>query len=447
MNILRIKKIVYRWFRVVFKNRVMSALVAFLVKIKILRPTNRYFNLLINNSDYQAQNQIVKSLPISACMNVTNICNYRCEFCEIHYLYQYAKEKAGMVFSNHLTLEDLKNHDEWLKNIFNLELSGASGEPFANPEFVPIVHYLKEKYPHLILTATTNGSLIKPTDVEALVGAKFDRLLFSIHGGDSNTYRLLQGGDLDKILSVIKDFIKIKKQNRSRYPLLSINFALNKLNADSIFNLIDVLSGLDIEFLYIQHYYDARNALKEKYPAKEISYYFDVGAGNKLMERIYEYAAQKQVNLYPAKPLFLNKASLGEIESDVCAPCRRCLEPWRSIKFKGCVEKEGTVYLGVCNRILLFRLNYKEFFAHGGGFSDIWNHPLIQFLRSRVGDNPLCEFCLNKENNSVRCLNYAEYGARRDKAILDFFAEYKKVYINVKEIPGLEVVDRHPYAI
>jgi len=447
MNILRFKKLLYCWSRVVFKNRAVSALAAFLAKIRILRPTNRYFNLLINNSDYQAQSPVAKSLPISACLNVTNICNYRCEFCEIHYLYQYAKEKAGMVFSNHLTLEDLRNYDEWLKNIFNLELSGASGEPFANPEFVHMVRYLKQKYPHLILTATTNGSLIKPEDVDALVEAKFDRLLFSVHGGDAQTYRMLQGGDLDKILSVIKKFIEVKKQKKSRYPLLSINFALNKLNANSIFGLIDALSGLDMEFLYLQHYYDARNALKEKYPAKEISYYFDVEAGNKLMEKIYTYAAKKHVRLYPAKPLFLNQAGLGEIESDVCAPSRVCLEPWRSIKIKGCVEKMDTVYLGVCNRALLFRLNYKEFFANDGKFEDIWNHPLLQFLRSQVGHNPLCDFCLNKENNSVRCLNYVEYGTRRDKAILDFFAKYKKVNPYVKEIPGLEVLDHHPYAI
>ena len=113
------------------------------------------------------------SFPYYATINTTNICNLRCQFCEIHYFYKKAKECAGQVFPNHLDTEVLIHGDEWLKYMISVELSGASGEPFINPHFIDVIHLLK-KY-DIQLTATTNGQLINEAIARELVKTGFDQ--------------------------------------------------------------------------------------------------------------------------------------------------------------------------------------------------------------------------------------------------------------------------------
>lgn len=401
----------------------------------------RYLNFIANNFEYRQNQCVLKSLPTSASLNVTNVCNYRCKFCEIHYFYGLANKKSGHVSANHLTVEDLKNNHEWLKCLINLELSGATGEPFANPHFMEIVKYLKTKYPKLILSATTNGALISQSHIEHLVQFKFDQLLFSIHGGDVASYRELQGGDLNKIINTIKSIADYKKIKKSVYPRLVINFALNKLNAATIFNLIDQLVGLDAEYLMIQHYYDSRNAFRGIKSVEDVSFYFNPQEGNKILDKIYAYAAEKGVKLRPTAPLYLDVNDNGEDDKS----SERCRFPWSIFKVKGCVEEDESAYVSICNRILLFKINYKKFFENGGTFNDIWNHDIVQFFRKTAGRNSICQFCMNPGNNQVRCLDNAQYSVLRDEAVRTFFQEFSRQYPIGKTMAGLEVLDKNPY--
>lgn len=442
MNAHQLKKRIYQASQRVFGSPRVVRTVSWLADKGVLKPSNKFVNVVLNQADISEGRAIARSLPVSAAMNVTNLCNYRCKFCEIHFFYPFAREKSGTVFANNLTVEDLKKHDGWLRNVFSVELSGATGEPFVNPHFLDIVRHLKKTYPHITLTATTNGSLISKQHIDALIDAKFNRLLFSVHGGNAETYKQLQGGDFNKIVSMIKYFVERKKERGAREPVLAINFALNKLNADSIFALIDTMRGVGIEHIYVQHYYDTRNIMKADRPIEEISYYYDVEKGNALLDKIYGYARDRGVKLYPKDPLYLNIPE-DEAPDVVNGVCR---EPWRALKIKGCVEHDHTVYVTVCNRILLFKLDYKTFFEAGGTIDDIWNHPLVVFMRQRVGNNPICNFCLNPKNRALRCLDNAAYSIRRDAAMENFFKDYNAVTFDQKQIPGLEVLSVNPYA-
>lgn len=405
---------------------------------------NRQFRLKIKNFvmcniDYLLKNKVVRSYPYSANLNTTNICNLRCKFCEIHYFYKKAKEQSGKVFPNYLDVEILKNHSEWLKYLISLGLSGATGEPFTNPHILEVIHYLK-KY-NIKLSMDTNGLLIDEKIAEQLIKIKFDSLSVSIHAGDSKTYTYLQGGDFNRVISNLENLLNLKKQLNNNYPRITINFALNRENTHSVKDLMKLAKDIGVHAFCLYHYYDSRNAFK-----RDISFYFDVETCNKLLRDTYDYARNIGLRMIPAKPLYLSNLNEGNVSTNYGRPCK---SPWTAIKFKGSVEYENCEYICICNRILLFRIDYKRFYENkeNSFLKDIWNHPVLQFFRETVNSkesNPICKFCRDPDTPKIRCLDNVEYSHRRDKAIRDFFVEFRKRY-DFDEIEGLTVLNENPY--
>lgn len=119
-----------------------------------------------------------------------------------------------------------------------------------------------------------------------------------------------------------------------------------------------------------------------------------------------------------------------------------CEFPWKKFKLQGCFEFEDSLYACICNRILLFRLNYKEF--EGDFIKDIWNHEIIRYFRRTIMKNPICQFCRNTNTPKLRCLNNKEYQISRDKAIQEFFiGAFKNIKISPKK--GIYLLNKFPY--
>ncbi len=396
-------------------------------------------NYALNNIERISRRRVVKSFPYFATMNTTNICNLRCQFCEIHYFYKKAKESAGRVFPNHLDIDVLEQSDEWLKYVISTELSGASGEPFINPNIIDVIHWLK-KY-DIQLSATTNGLLIDEGIARELIKAEFDSLLFSIHAGDSELYNQLQGGDFNQVLSNMKYIAALKREGNCAYPRIYINYMLNQMTAHSVKGLMKLAKEAGADAFVMNHYYDCRNALN-----RDISFYFDVERGDELLKDAYSYAEGIGLAMLPTEPPYISNMSGGNIKD---CPGLNCQAPWTTIKFKGCVEHENCEYLGVCNRIMLFRLNYKEFYENRGNsfHKDVWNNKLLQFFRETVNSkesNPVCRFCRDPDTARIRCLDNVEYSRLRDQTIRDFFAEFRSRY-EAKPVRGLTLLEENPY--
>ncbi len=397
-------------------------------------------NFLINNFERRRKKEVLRSFPYFATMNTTNLCNLRCKFCEIHYFYKKAKEVAGKVFPNNLTAELLKNHDRWLRRIIAMELSGATGEPFVNPYIMEVISYLKKL--GIRLSATTNALLINDEAARRLIDSRFDSLLVSVHAGDSQTYAELQGGDFDSLLAGLESIIRLRNRLNSRYPHIGINFALNRLNAHTVEGLMKRVKDIGVDSFVMNHYYSSRNVLES-----DISFYFDTSTCDALLQDAYAYAAGTGLRMVPAKPPLLGDMSHADIEEGGRPNCEA---PWTTIKFKGCVEYENCEYISVCNRVMLFRIDYRKFYESGkNSFSrDIWNSGVLQYLRRTANSeksNPICRFCKDPETPRIRCLDNVEYSRRRDNAIKDFFKEFSQSGLAHREVEGLTLLTENPY--
>ncbi len=391
-----------------------------------LRSYRKVSNFLINNLERSQKREVLKSFPCFATMNITNLCNKRCKFCEIHYFYKKAEDG---VFPNNLTTDLLKNH-QWLKYLISMELSGATGEPFVNPHIMEVIEYLKNL--NIRLSANTNGTLIDERMASQLIASQFDSLLVAIHG-DRKAYSYLQGGDLDHLLAGVGALIKERNFLASSYPLVGVEFSLNRLNADSVKGLMKRVNDIGVDPFIMKHYYDCRNILKS-----DISFYFDTETCNVILRDAYEYASEIGLRMVPSTPPFL-----GDMKGTTQGYCK---DPWERIKFKGCVEYDHSEYISVCNRIILLRIDYDKF--HDSFADYIWNSGVLRFLRRTVNtkqSNSICRFCRDPEIGRIRCLDNVEYSHRRDNAIEDFFNEFSRSGIEYREAEGLTLLAENPY--
>ncbi len=390
----------------------------------------KYLNNFLNKYEIVKNNDYVYSIPKSTFLNITNNCNYRCKFCEIHYFYDFAKKKAGKIFSNNISIDFIERFKVLFNITTRIELSGASGEPLMNPNFITISKKFKNKGG--ILTVTTNGSLLNKLVSKSLVEIEFNKILVSLHAGDKQIYNELQGGQFDDILKNLENLVKIRDKEGSNLPNVIINCLIFKLNQHTIKKLFKKMKEIDIDAINLIHYYGSRNKIKDR----TASFYHDPIKGNEFIKEIYQYAKDLNLRLKPEKPIFINKSESVSINR------KKCMNPWTVIKFKGCVEYENSHYITVCNRILLFRLNYKKF--DGDFVKDIWNHEIIRYLRKNVMKNPICQFCNDPNTPKLRNINNTNYQKKRDKHVSNFFSNVFS-QIKVKQRKGIYLFNKNPY--
>jgi len=400
-----------------------------LILIKILFFSSKKSNYFRLNYELNKRKLTLKSYPTFIFLNTTNLCNYRCKFCEIHYFHPFAISKKGKVFPNNVNNDFIEKFRRLFKRCVFIELSGATGEPLLNPYFIEICKKLKEF--KIFLNSTTNASLLNTSISKELVEMKFNTIAASIHSGDKDNYQELQGGDLNLIFNNLKTLIEIRNTKNSDLPKIIINCLLFKLNHYTLKNLIKQAKEIGVDSVNIYHYYASRNKLE-----KDISYFFDYEEGNKILDEIYEFARNIDQKMTPLIPNYINIDSMDKNIKN------NCNQPWENIKFKGCVEYEDSHYIGACNRIMLFRLNYKEF--KGDFIKDIWNHELFFYFRKTVLHNPICKFCNDVNTPKLRCISNKEYQIKRDKAIEEFFIEASK-NIEITPRKGIYLIHKNPY--
>ncbi|MFX1384252.1 MAG: radical SAM protein, partial [Promethearchaeota archaeon] len=252
----------------------------------------KYSNLILSNYEFNKQRLKLKSYPSEIYLNTTNLCNYRCSFCEIHYFYEYAKMLSGRVFSNNLTTVFINKFSDLFNRTFFLELSGATGEPFLNPNFNKLIKLLKRR--KIELMVTTNGSLIKNNIAETLVDIQFDEILVSLHSGDPNCYTELQGGNYDEVVNNLKYLIKYRNIKGVPKPRVSINCLIFKSNQHTIKDLLKHMKSIDVDRVNLNHYYASRNKIQG-----DESFYFHPKEGNKFLHELYSYAKLLDLKLTP----------------------------------------------------------------------------------------------------------------------------------------------------
>jgi len=173
-------------------------------------------------------------------VEVTERCNFRCDYC--YYGDMYSTAKGGYKRDHNISEEDCLNSLRYLLSIKNqlysnkMVLSFYGGEPLMNFELIKkIVCLCKDEYPEIEFQyrMTTNGSLLM-RHIDYLVENDF-HLLVSLDGDEqSNRHRCFV--DRSPVFSLVKDAVDSLYHAYREYFLSNVDF-ISVLNKDS-----DILS-------------------------------------------------------------------------------------------------------------------------------------------------------------------------------------------------------------
>ena len=134
----------------------------------------------------------------------TTRCNFSCGFCAGRSLPQ--RDMSFVTFRSVIDLSE---------NLVHVELQGE-GESMLHPRFLDMVAYLRLRRPNTRISLITNGSLLTPANVEALLEADVTRILVSLETTDQHAFRAMRGGSIQQVTEGIASFTAAKKRRADR---------------------------------------------------------------------------------------------------------------------------------------------------------------------------------------------------------------------------------------
>jgi len=130
------------------------------------------------------------------------------------------------------------------------------GEPFLNPEMIPMIHYAKQK--NIFVATSSNGHFFDDKMAKEIVESKLDKLIISLDGTTPEVYQRYRiGGHLETVLAGIRNLIKWKNSLKSITPILIIQFVVFRHNEHQIKdmkNLVKSLGKIRLELKTAQVY-------------------------------------------------------------------------------------------------------------------------------------------------------------------------------------------------
>lgn len=172
---------------------------------------------------------------------LTTRCNIRCFICR--------REKFK---SEDLNFENLYKLKEAIKYAKVIELTGW-GESLTYPKFKEVLYYIYSLNKQVLISLTTNGTLLSADIAKALSG-HIDMLKVSINAAKEDTYnRDMKGGNFLKTISNIKEVMSVlNEEDKSKVVL---HFVTHTENFLEIPDLIILAKNLGIKEVHIGNYY------------------------------------------------------------------------------------------------------------------------------------------------------------------------------------------------
>ena len=105
------------------------------------------------------------------------------------------------------------------------------GEPFAHPQALEMIEYVKGKFPNIYLYTSTNGLLLNEEKIARLARSGIDEVTFSVDGADPRTYaRYRQGGDFARVLKNMAALVGEKRKLGREVPFINWRYILFRWN-------------------------------------------------------------------------------------------------------------------------------------------------------------------------------------------------------------------------
>lgn len=150
------------------------------------------------------------------------------------------------------------------------------GEPLLHSRFGEFIALLKARK---IVTATsTNAHFLTEKKGREIIESGLDRLIVSVDGADAETYSLYRkGGEYQKVINNISDFMKLRKAMKSYKPMVELQFIVFKHNEHQIKEIKKIGMDLGVDLVVLK-----------------TAQLYEFEEGNPLMPGLIEYSRYQQ---------------------------------------------------------------------------------------------------------------------------------------------------------
>jgi len=233
--------------------------------------SKRISNYLKVKSALKNKLEQVPGWPLSLFIEPTNICNLKCPLCPTGNGLL-TKKKGYMGLKNYKKVIDKLGPTAFSVTLWNY------GEPSLNKEFFEMIKYAKLK--GLKVITSTNGILFKNKDnIQKLIDSGLDELVLAVDGATDETYsKYRKNGNFQVLVEGIKELSKLKKEKKSYFPFLSMQFIIMKENEHEVEEIQNLAKDLGVNELILKTVFlfnDPSKAEKFLPLNKEYSRYVD----------------------------------------------------------------------------------------------------------------------------------------------------------------------------
>jgi len=197
-----------------------------LIVINLIRSLTprRLSNLLKTGSSFLLsallQKNILWGRPPVLTIEPTNLCNLRCPLCTTGN--GEMTRAPGQMNLN--TFKHILN--KMADDIFFLLLY-HQGEPYLNKDFLEFVRLAKKK--NIYCTTSTNAHYFSEQNIRDTIASGLDSMIVSIDGVTQETYEQYRvKGSLEQVIEGSRRFMQIKKELKSKTPLIAWQFLVMK---------------------------------------------------------------------------------------------------------------------------------------------------------------------------------------------------------------------------
>ena len=183
------------------------------------------------------QYKIRPNFPIHIDFELSYRCNLKCIMCPYGDLeFKHPPYKGQKL--------DVKMIRKILKDGVSQGLSSVRfsvlNEPLLEKSLGELIRYAKD-IGIIDIFITTNGILLSEQKSRELIEAGLIHLMISLDAATPETYTLIRrGGNYERVLANIEDFLKVRDQQHSRLPLLRLSFTKMKPNIHEIQQFVEM---------------------------------------------------------------------------------------------------------------------------------------------------------------------------------------------------------------
>lgn len=190
-----------------------------------------FVSLISNSVEYETWLDSAEQMPATLQVEIMGTCNYQCP-CPSREIFRLRPVKLDLekLFNSIKSiLPDLKQ-----LNLFNF------GEPLLNEGLANFIKKCRNAAPDVFMLLATNGLLMDESISQALIEARVDQVVVSVHGGPGTENMLKYSkvnADYEKVVKQVGQLMEMRKVYDSEYPKVALKAVLFHWNdTDEIMN-------------------------------------------------------------------------------------------------------------------------------------------------------------------------------------------------------------------